>query len=101
MSEGELREKAAKQMEEELASDSGDANDQDMESESENEGVIKMDFSKQDKNKLKKAQDKGIQAMKFMKKSEDKQKSQLKADAEAAIGQIRNNQFVSTADKFG
>lgn len=101
MSEGELREKAAKQMEEELASDSGDANDQDMESESENEGVIKMDFSKQDKNKPKKAQDKGIQAMKFMKKSEDKQKSQLKADAEAAIGQIRNNQFVSTADKFG
>ena len=67
MSEGELREKAAKQMEEELNS-SDESEDQEM---SDNdEDVIKMDFSKQDKNKPKKAQEKGIQAMKFMKKSE-------------------------------
>lgn len=41
--------------------------------------------------------------MKFMQKSEDKQKEQLKADAEEAINQIRKgkNTFVSAADKFG
>ena len=54
-------------MEKELNS-SDESEDQEM---SDNdEDVIKMDFSKQDKNKPKKAQEKGIQAMKFMKKSE-------------------------------
>jgi len=107
MDEDELREKAAKMMQD--AVDSQESNDEGQSSGDgeEDDGVIKMDFSNKAKAKAsadskgQKKEGKGIQAMKFMQKSDDKQREQNRNDTELAIAQVKNTSFVNASDKFG
>lgn len=107
MSEGEMAEKAITKMKNALESDE-ESEEHEQSEQSEDDDVIKMDFSKDpsaQKSSKSKKQDKGIQAMKFMQKSEQRQKEQLKADTEYAVGQIREEHstggFMNASSKFG
>ena len=90
MDDEQMREKAVAAMKAALDSDV-EGSDEGMESEqqeeSEDDGMIKMDFSAKNKkmHEVQKPKEKGITAMKFMKKSEDKAKEQIRADTEIAI----------------
>lgn len=93
-------------MKEELDSNV-DESDEGMESEqeeSDDDGMIKMDFSAKNKKALdvQKPAEKGITAMKFMKKSEEKAKEQIRADTETAIAQIKKEDkpFIRASNKF-
>ena len=72
MSSEDIREKAIRNMKEVLDSQSdGDENNEES---SDEDGVIKMDFSSKNKAEKPKQSGQGITALKFMQKSEQKHK---------------------------
>jgi len=104
MASDEAAERAIKEMRGELSSGS-QSEASGSGSDSEDDGVIKMDFTQKpgDKNRKAKAQDKGVMGMKFMRKAEQTMKDQIADDANQAISQIREERGLLTnaAKKFG
>lgn len=85
MASEEAAERAIKDMQGELSGSQSEASGS--ESDSEDNGVIKMDFSGKpgEKNQKAKAQEKGVMGMKFMQKAEQTMKDQIADDAKQAI----------------
>lgn len=103
MSSDEAAERAIGEMRNELSGSQSESSNSG--SESEEDGVIKMDFSRKpgDKTRKAKAQDKGVMGMKFMQKAEQSMKDQIADDTNQAISQIREERGLITnaAKKFG
>lgn len=108
MSEEALREKAIREIQGEVDSEAEDGDEEGEESQEEQDLVMK--FSQKKQSKGNKKEEGGIMGLKFMQRAEEKEKAQLKENADRLIKQLEEDaesdeeepkEFLSSAKKFG